>query len=35
MYFFEVIGVMDQKSVANFAFGLINIEKEDGFLWFC
>lgn len=35
MYLFEVIGVTDQKSVANFAFGLINTEKEDGFLWLC
>ncbi|EAQ84339.1 hypothetical protein CHGG_08353 [Chaetomium globosum CBS 148.51] len=33
MYLFEVIGITDQKSVANFAFGLINTEKEDGFLW--
>lgn len=35
MYLFEVIGITDQKSVANFAFGLINTEKEDGFLWLC
>lgn len=33
IYLFEVIGITDQKSVANFAFGLINTEKEDGFLW--
>jgi hypothetical protein len=35
MYLFEAIGITDQKSVANFAFGLINTEKEDGFLWLC
>ncbi|KAK1246767.1 hypothetical protein MKX08_000569 [Trichoderma sp. CBMAI-0020] len=33
IYLFKVIGITDQKSVANFAFGLINTEKEDGFLW--
>ncbi|PKK40751.1 hypothetical protein CI102_15397 [Trichoderma harzianum] len=27
--------ITDQKSVANFTFGLINTEREDGFLWLC
>lgn len=35
MYLFQVTGVTDQKSVANFGFGLINTEKESGFLWLC
>lgn len=35
MYLFQVTGVTDQKSVANFGFGLINNEKEEGFLWLC
>lgn len=33
MYSFKVIDITDEKSVANFAFGLINTEKEDGFHW--
>ncbi|KJZ69123.1 hypothetical protein HIM_11491 [Hirsutella minnesotensis 3608] len=35
MYFFQVTGVTDQRTVANFAFGLINTEKEQGFSWLC
>jgi hypothetical protein len=35
IYLFEVIGITDQKSMANFAFGLINTEKEDGYQWLC
>ncbi|KAG6091594.1 hypothetical protein E4U30_006597 [Claviceps sp. LM220 group G6] len=27
---FQVTGVTDQKTLANFAFGLVNTEKEDG-----
>lgn len=33
MYLFQVTGVTDQKSVVNFGFGLINTEKEEGFMW--
>lgn len=33
MYLFQATGVTDQRSVANFAFGLINTEKEEGFHW--
>ncbi|KKO96460.1 hypothetical protein THAR02_11439 [Trichoderma harzianum] len=33
MYLFQVTGVTDQKSVANFAFGLTDSEKEDGYDW--
>ena len=35
LYLFQVTGVTDQKSLANFAFGLINTEKEEGFQWLC
>lgn len=35
LYLFQVTGVTDQKSLANFAFGLINTEKEEGFRWLC
>jgi hypothetical protein len=35
MYLFQVTGVTDQRSLANFAFGLINTEKEEGFQWMC
>ena len=35
MYLFQVTGVTDQKSLANFAFSLINNEKEEGFQWLC
>ena len=33
MYFFQATGLTDQKSLVNFAFGLINTEKEEGFQW--
>lgn len=32
---FQITGITDQKSVANFAFGLINTEKEEGYQWLC
>ena len=35
LYLFQVTGVTDQKSLANFAFGLINGEKEEHFQWLC
>ncbi|KAJ3454821.1 hypothetical protein MRS44_013421 [Fusarium solani] len=35
MYLFQVSGITDQKSVANFGFGLVNNEREEGFLWLC
>lgn len=35
MFLFQITGVADHKSSANFAFGLINTEKEDGYLWLC
>ncbi|RKK67063.1 hypothetical protein BFJ63_vAg15835 [Fusarium oxysporum f. sp. narcissi] len=35
MYLFQVTGIADQKSVANFGFGLVNNEREEGFLWLC
>jgi hypothetical protein len=35
MYLFQVTGVTDQKSLANFGFGLINNEREGGFMWLC
>lgn len=31
MCLFQVTGITDQKSIANFSFGLINTEKEEGF----
>lgn len=31
MYLFQVTGVADQKSIANFCFQLINTEKEGRF----
>ena len=30
MYFFQATGPTDQKSLVNFAFGLINTEEEEG-----
>src|SRR5215470_16752397 len=35
IYLFQVTGLTDQKSIANFSFGLINTETEDGFNWLC
>ncbi|KID97270.1 transposase, partial [Metarhizium majus ARSEF 297] len=35
LHLFQATGVMDQKSLANFAFGLINGEKEHHFQWLC
>ncbi|KAJ3453831.1 hypothetical protein MRS44_018463 [Fusarium solani] len=35
MPFFQVTGISDQRSVVNFAFGLIDNEKEDAYLWLC
>ena len=35
LYLFQVTGVTDQQPVANFAFGLINTEKEESFQWLC
>ena len=35
LYLFQVTGVTDQKSLANFAFGLINGEKREHFQWLC
>lgn len=35
MYLFQVTGITDQKSVANFGFGLINTEKKEGYDWLC
>ncbi|KJK73616.1 hypothetical protein H634G_11125 [Metarhizium anisopliae BRIP 53293] len=32
---FQATSVTDQKSLANFAFGLINSEKEHHFQWLC
>lgn len=35
LHLFQATGVTDQKSLANFAFGLINGEKEHHFQWLC
>ena len=35
LHLFQATGVTDQKSLANFAFGLINGEKEYHFQWLC
>ena len=35
MYLFQITGVTNQGSVANFAFSLINTEKEEGYQWLC
>jgi hypothetical protein len=35
MPFFQVTGISDQRSVINVAFGLIDNEKEDAYLWLC
>jgi hypothetical protein len=35
MPLFQVTGVTDHKSVANFAFGVINTETEAGYRWLC
>ena len=31
LYLFQVTDITDQHSVANFAFGLIDTEKQEGF----
>lgn len=35
LHLFQATGVTDQKSLAKFAFGLINGEKEHLFQWIC
>ncbi|EXU94915.1 MULE transposase domain protein [Metarhizium robertsii] len=35
LHLFQATGVMDQKTLANFTFGLINGEKEHHFQWLC
>lgn len=35
MCLFQVTGVTDQKSVANFAFGLVGTERQEGYDWLC
>jgi hypothetical protein len=35
LHLFQATGVTDQKSLANFAFGLINGEREHHFQWLC
>ena len=35
MYLFQVSGITDQKSAANFTFGLTDTEKEVGYDWLC
>lgn len=35
MDMFQVTGVTDQKTVANFVFGLVNTEKEVGYSILC
>lgn len=35
IYLFQATGVSDQKSLLNFAFGLVNNEREEGFQWLC
>ena len=35
LHLFQATGVTDQKSLANFAFSLINGEKEHHFQWLC
>lgn len=35
MYLFQVTGLTDQRSIANFGFGLINTEREEGYEWLC
>jgi hypothetical protein len=35
MYLFQVTGMTDQLTVANFAFGLINSETEEAYSWLC
>ncbi|KHO11515.1 hypothetical protein MAA_11031 [Metarhizium robertsii ARSEF 23] len=35
LHLFQATGVTDQKSLANFAFGLVNGEKEHHFQWLC
>lgn len=33
--YLQVTGVIDQQSVANFAYGLTNSEKTESYLWLC
>ncbi len=35
LYLFTVTGVTDQGSVGNFAFGLIDTERQSGYSWLC
>lgn len=35
LYLFQVVGVTDQRSLAQFGFGLINTEKQAGYEWLC
>lgn len=35
MCLFQVTGVTDQKSVANFAFDLVGTERQEGYDWLC
>ena len=34
-YLFQITGITDQRSVANFAFGLVDTEKQEGFERLC